>query len=93
MSSHMRICAFVILACGLSACGDPDIFARVNPPESEGVADAAYPRLADTPATPPLGTYTAAAPDPATGDAVFIELSAEAEIQETRRKKIAGPVE
>ena len=91
MSSHARLVAvFGFLA--LSACGDPDIFARVAPPEGEGVAAAPYPRLADAPATPPLGVHTKAAPDPANGDAVLIELSAEAETQEIRRKKIEGPV-
>lgn len=82
-----------ILTLTTAACGDPQIFDRVAAPESPDVASAPYPKLADTPATPPAGVYTAAAPDPANGDAALIELAAEAETSETRRKAIEGPVE
>ena len=77
----------------LSACGDPEIFDRVAAPESPDVASAPYPRLADTPPAPPLGVHTAATPDPANGDAVLIDLAAEAETSERRRKAVEGPVE
>ncbi len=76
-----------------AACGDPEIFDRVAASESASVADAAYPKLADTPAAPPLGVYTAATPDSANGDAALIELALEAESQEARRKTVEGPVE
>ncbi|MEM7270176.1 MAG: hypothetical protein AAF401_13130 [Pseudomonadota bacterium] len=83
----------VILAMFTAGCGDPEIFDRVAAPESEGVESASYPKLADTPAAPPLGVATASAPDPANADAIQIELAAEAETAETRRKKVEGPVE
>lgn len=82
-----------ILALTTAACGDPAIFDRVAAPESPDVASKPYPKLAETPATPPVGVYTAAAPDPANGDAALIELSAEASAAESRRSMIEGPVE
>lgn len=82
-----------MLALLTAACGDPEIFDRVAAPESATVAGAPYPKLADTPPTPPAGVYTAAAPDPANGDAALIELAAEGESSETRRKAVEGPVE
>lgn len=82
-----------MLALLTTACGDPEIFDRVAAPESPGVAEAPYPKLSDTPPVPPIGVYTAAAPDPAKGDATLIELASEAETSETRRRAVAGPVE
>ncbi len=82
-----------MLALMTAACGDPEIFDRVAAPESPGVAEAPYPKLADTPPAPPQGVYTAAAPDPANGDATLIELSAEASTADARRAKIEGPDE
>lgn len=82
-----------LLALLTAACGDPEIFDRVAAPESPGVAEAAYPKLADTPPSAPVGVYTTAAPDPANGDAVLIELASEASDADTRKAKIEGPVE
>lgn len=76
-----------------AACGDPEIFDRVAPPESARVAEAPYPKLADTPASPPVGVYTTATPDPANGDAALIELAAEAATAASRKAKVEGPVE
>lgn len=76
-----------------AACGDPEIFDRVAAPEGADVASAPYPKLADTPPAAPAGVYTAAAPDPAKGDAALIELAAEAETSDRRRKAVEGPVE
>ncbi len=88
-----HIVGAALMAMLTAACGDPGIFDRVAAPESASVADATYPKLADTPAAPPLGVYTAAAPDPANGDTALIELASEAESQEARRKAVEGPVE
>lgn len=88
-----QIVGTALLALLTAACGDPEIFDRVAAPESAGVAAAPYPKLADTPPAPPVGVYTAAAPNPANGDATLIELAAEAQTQETRRKAVEGPVE
>lgn len=88
-----HIVGTAILALMTAACGDPEIFDRVTAPESPGVAAAPYPKLAETPTAPPAGVYTAAAPDPAQGDAILIDLAAEAETSETRRKAVEGPVE
>lgn len=82
-----------LLALLTAACGDPEIFDRVAAPENASVAEALYPKLADTPPVPPTNFYTAAAPDPANGDATLIELASEAETSETRRKAVEGPVE
>ncbi|MDG1210551.1 MAG: hypothetical protein P8I56_04785 [Paracoccaceae bacterium] len=88
-----HILGTVVLALMTAACGDPEIFDRVAAPEGPVVAEAPYPKLADTPSVPPAGVYTKAAPDPSNGDATFIELAAEAEAHETRRKVVEGPVE
>ena len=85
---------FALLATGLLvACGDPDIFDRVSPERSEAAKSAEWPKLADTPPAPPLGVYTEAAPDPAVGEAVQIDLAVSAENAEARRAAVAGPVE
>lgn len=88
-----HIVGTALLAILTAACGDPEIFDRVAAPESPDVAAAAYPKLADTPPAPPAGVYTAATPDPAMGDAVLIELAAEGESSEQRRKAVEGPVQ
>ena len=83
-----------LLATGLLvACGDPDIFDRVAPERSDAATTTEWPKLADTPVTPPAGIYTEAAPDPAAGEAVQIDLAVAAENAETRRKAVSGPVE
>jgi len=88
-----HIVGTALLALLTAACGDPEIFDRVATPESPDVAAAPFPKLADTPAAPPTGVFTAATPDPANGDAALIELATEAETSERRRKAVEGPVE
>jgi hypothetical protein len=87
-----RIIALLAIA-PLVACTDAEIFDRVAGPQSAANAKAAWPRLEAVPATPPLGVYTDALPDPAKGEAVQIELSVAAENAEIRRKSVEGPVE
>ncbi|MFV0475967.1 MAG: hypothetical protein ACK5MQ_17455 [Pikeienuella sp.] len=85
---------FACLASGaLAGCvgAGPEIFDRL--PAHGQPQDAGWPRLADIPPTPPAGTHTEAAPDPALGDAAQIELAAAAEAAERRRREIEGPVE
>ncbi|MEL7466760.1 MAG: hypothetical protein AAFN79_21985 [Pseudomonadota bacterium] len=83
-----------LLATGLLvACADTEIFDRVAPERSETALASDWPKLADTPDTPPQGVYTERAPDPAIGEAVQIDLSVAAESAETRRRAVAGPVE
>lgn len=77
----------------LVACDDARIFDRVDPGAGGDARKADWPLLADTPATPPQGVFTEAAPDPATGEAMQIELTLAAERAERRRRAIAGPVE
>ena len=85
---------FALLATGLLvACGDVDIFDRVAPPPSDAARSADWPKLAETPEAPPLGVYTAAAPDPAIGESVQIDLAVSAETAEARRIAVSGPVE
>ncbi|MEL6793896.1 MAG: hypothetical protein AAFP78_10605 [Pseudomonadota bacterium] len=94
MLQRSKYSLLALLATGLLvACGDPDIFDRVAPERSGKAVDADWPKLADTPDTPPQGVYTEAAPDPATGEAVQIDLSVAAESAETRRQAVSGPVE
>ncbi len=88
-----QIVGTALLALMTAACGDPEIFDRVSAPESPGVAEAPYPKLANTPSAPPLNVHTAATPDPANGDATLIELAAEASTAESRRIRLEGPVE
>ena len=76
----------------LAACADRAVFDQVGP-RSDETAAAEWPRLADTPPTPPQGVYTTSAPDPATGETVQIDLAVAAETAERRRKAVEGPVE
>lgn len=90
-------CGYRIAAClaiaPLVACGDPEIFDRIGGPSDPNVAKTSWPKLAEIPEAPPLGVYSPAIPDPAIGEATQIELAVEAEIAETRRKAVEGPVE
>lgn len=76
----------------LVACGDPDIFARVAPPATDEKRAAVWPKLAEIPPAPPKGVFTAAAPDPATGDAIQIDLAVAAEEAASRNVALSGPV-
>lgn len=83
----------VLAIAPLVACAEAEIFDRVGPPSDPAVANADWPRLADVPAAPPQGVYTDAAPDPATGAEVQVDLAVEAAEAERRRAAVAGPVE
>lgn len=77
----------------LSGCGlGGDVFASYDLPESPDVADAPWPRLADAPAAIAPGTYTAAAPDPAVGEAVVQDLTAEAAAAAARAAEAGKPL-
>ncbi|MEX2518349.1 MAG: hypothetical protein WD969_03340 [Paracoccaceae bacterium] len=85
--------SFALLASGpLVACvGDgPEIFDRMPPNRA---ADESWPHLADIPPTPSQGVYNAAAPDPANGETIQIDLAIAAESAERRRAAVSGPVE
>lgn len=82
---------FVAL-CLLAACGTTELFGEYELPESEDVASAPYPRLADTPIPPPPGTYGPGFPDPAAGKATVEELSAAAGAAALRARALEAPV-
>lgn len=85
--SSLAIPAFLyVTASLLGACTGPDIFERVGAAESEDVAGAPYPRLSEV--APP-----APGPDPATGDAVLIELGAAASEADEQLQSVSGPVQ
>lgn len=77
----------------LSACVNEgaEIFNRI--PASAGASEAEWPKLADIPPTPPQGVYTSEIPDPATGDAIRVEMAVAAAELEQRREAVSGPVE
>ena len=89
-----RLCctAQFVAALALSGCGTVEIFGTYDLPESAAVAAAPYPRLIDTPSAPAPGSYTAAVPDPATGDRIQSDLSADAVVASVRAADLAGPV-
>lgn len=89
-----RLCctAQFVAALVLSGCGTVDVFGRYDLPESPEVADAPYPRLIDTPAAAPAGTYTAAVPDPANGARAQTNLAASSVSANARAQSLAAPV-
>ncbi|MEM6487780.1 MAG: hypothetical protein AAF677_05830 [Pseudomonadota bacterium] len=76
----------------LAGCGTADLFTRYDLPEGPGVADAPYPRLVDVPEAPPPGRFDRAAPDPAAGIAVQVDLSQAAADQNARAAALNAPV-
>lgn len=82
----------VALAIGTGGCGTASLFVSYDIPESEEVAAAPWPRLADVPETPAPGVYTDAIPDPAVGVALETDLSGAAAEAEARAARISGPV-
>ena len=87
-----RTLAALALAAALAGCGSGRLLSGIDVPESPEVAKAPWPRLVDTPAAPPVGSYTEAAPDPAIGAAILTELTAAANAQAARAQALAGPV-
>ncbi|MEO1468331.1 MAG: hypothetical protein AAFV86_04700 [Pseudomonadota bacterium] len=92
MSFRLTAAALVALAPMLAGCGSVELFGRYDLPESEGVAEAPFPRLVDVPEAPPAGTYDADMPDPAEGQAVVDTLRPEAAVQAVRAEALAAPV-
>lgn len=77
---------------GLSGCGSAELFRTYDLPESPEVADAAWPRLVDTPAAPAVGETGPGVPDPASGAQIQRDLADAAAVAEIRRAALDGPV-
>ena len=86
-----RIAALTTLTV-VAGCGTVELFGTYDLPESESVASAPWPRLADVPEAPPPGQYSDAVPDPAKGFAVETDLTALAAEAEQRAAILAAPV-
>ncbi|MEM7745465.1 MAG: hypothetical protein AAF409_17320 [Pseudomonadota bacterium] len=80
------------LCLALAGCGTVELFGRYDLPEKPGTAEAPWPRLVDVPSAPPVGTYTAAVPDPAEGVAAQQDLSVQAIVADIRRRDAQEPV-
>jgi len=76
----------------LGGCGTVQLFGTYDLPEEPHVANAPWPRLVDTPAAPPAGSYSAAVPDPAKGAATQASLATEAAVAAVRAERIATPI-
>ena len=89
-----RLCctAQFVAALALAGCGTVEVFGQYDLKEGPTVADAPWPRLVDTPVTPEKGTYTAAVPDPKSGEARRTELSDAAADAAARAAALSGPV-
>ena len=82
-----------LVLCGVVAgCGTVEVFGQYDLPEDPSVETTPYPRLVDTPAAPPPGSFTAAVPDPAEGARAQADLSAAAVVAEARANALAAPV-
>ncbi|MEM7499835.1 MAG: hypothetical protein AAF371_17820 [Pseudomonadota bacterium] len=90
----MRLAAVATAALlvGLSSCGTVELFGQYDVPEEPETAEAPWPRLVDVPAAPPLGSYSAAVPDPAQGVALQVELGAAASSQNAAAEALNRPV-
>jgi len=80
------------LTVALSGCASAQLFSAHPVPESPGIADAPWPRLADTPEAPAKGTYGPGVPDPAAGVAATVELGLVARDAAERAEVLAEPV-
>jgi ribonuclease E len=87
-----QIVAAALAAATLSSCGSIALFDQYDIPESPEVAAAPWPKLIDTPPAPPVGTYTAAVPDPAEGVATQADLGAAGAAANARAAALAAPV-
>jgi len=74
-SRGRALAAAMLAAALLSGCETFRVMNDYETAESPGVADSPWPRLVDVPAAPPPGSYTAAVPDPTTGEAVRAALA------------------
>ncbi len=84
--------AALALAGVVSGCGTIEIFGKYDLPEGEGIANAPWPRLADTPTAPAQGEYTAEVPDPSVGERIQVDMAAAAVAAEAKAKNLQGPV-
>jgi len=84
--------AVLLLLVSLAGCGSAKLFSAYQFPESPGVAEAPWPRLADTPEAPAPGAYGAGVPDPVAGVAATVELGLAARDAAARAELLAGPV-
>ncbi|MGF1659995.1 MAG: hypothetical protein ACFCUS_11250 [Rubrimonas sp.] len=76
-------------ALSLPGCGIGAIFTRIDVPESEGVADAPWPELADAPSALSLRE---SAPDPAEGPRLIEALGVEAAVSAAEAERLSAPV-
>ena len=91
MTWRLVICA----ALALGGCAGAEIGPRLGGydlPRGAVARSADWPRLIDMPEAPPPGTFTQAAPDPATGSAEQARLTAEARRLRARAETLAEPV-
>ncbi|MEM9060244.1 MAG: hypothetical protein AAGD13_07245 [Pseudomonadota bacterium] len=82
----------MVAALGLSGCGTVGLFGAYDLPQSPEVAEAAWPRLIDTPPAPAPGEFTARVPDPATGERTQTDLSVASAFAEERAAVLSAPV-
>jgi hypothetical protein len=87
-----QIVAVVCTTVALAGCGTVELFGEYDLPESPEVAAAPWPRLIDTPAAPPVGTFSAAVPDPAGGTLAQSDLGAAAVRADARALELSEPV-
>lgn len=87
-----HFCTAAVLLLLLAGCGSAALFRSHKVPESPGVAEAPWPRLVDTPAAPPKGTYTDSVPDPVQGAATTVVLAEEARSSAARAQALSAPV-
>ncbi|QDL91694.1 hypothetical protein FDP22_07790 [Paroceanicella profunda] len=85
---RMAAACVLLAGCGTLGpeLGDYDLV------ESDTVRDAPWPRLVDIPEPPAAGTFTAQVPDPAQGQALITDLSAEAQAMRARAEALSAPV-
>lgn len=89
---HLCCTAQIVAALALSGCGTVELFGQYDLPEDASVEAAAWPRLVDTPAAPPVGTYTRNVPDPANGARIQTDLAAETVVATEKARILADPV-
>ncbi|MCL5778522.1 hypothetical protein M1105_16200 [Limibaculum sp. FT325] len=87
-----RAAAAALALGALAGCGTSELFGTYDLPESPEVANAPWPRLADTRIPPPPGTFGPGYPDPAEGVAVVSDLSGVADRSAERASALGQPV-
>ena len=90
--SRFGCIAACLLLPALAGCGTAKLFDAHPLPESASAADAPWPRLVDTPAAPPRGSYNAEVPDPANGVAISAQLGLAIEDARARAEPLRAPV-